>query len=86
MYLKLRIVVYIFIISPINVYVPLKQCCNSTEDVTTLRQKGQVNDLPFDGGSVIISSPDMSPFHMPKSLKRKPIQLWDQKDYIWLNM
>ena len=63
----------------------LKNCCNKIDDVKLLRSLGRVKDLP-DGSSVILSSPNMTSFHMPRKLKMKNIRLWEKADYIWLNM
>ena len=50
-----------------------------------LRKKGQLIQLQ-DGGSTIISSPNMTAFTIPISLKRKSIELWTEAEKIWLNM
>ena len=63
----------------------LRNCCNTIDDIKLLRSLGRVKDLP-DGSSVIISSPKMTSFHMPRKLKMKNIRLWENADYIWLNM
>ena len=63
----------------------LKNCCNTIDDVKLLRSLGRVKDLS-DGSSVIISSSNMTSFHMPRKLKMKNIRLWEKADYIWLNM
>ena len=62
-----------------------KKCCNSVEDLITLRNLGQVKDLP-GGGLIILSSPNLPSFTVPRRLKLKPIDLWEQADRIWLNM
>ena len=63
----------------------LRNCCNTIDDIKLLRSLGRVKDLP-DGSSVIISSSNMTSFHMPRKLKMKNIRLWEEADYIWLNM
>ena len=50
-----------------------------------LRNLGQVKDLP-GGGLIILSSPNLPSFAVPRRLKLKPIDLWEQADRIWLNM
>ena len=64
---------------------PLKNCCNSAKDVELLRNLGRVKDLP-NGGSVILSSPNLTSFHIPRRLKMKNVLLWENSDHIWLNM
>ena len=63
----------------------LRNCCNTIDDIKLLRSLGRVKDLP-NGSSVILSSPNMTSFHMPRKLKMKNIRLWEKADYIWLNM
>ena len=53
--------------------------------INLLRKRGQLIDLQ-DGGSIIISAPNMTAFTIPITLKRKPVQLWSQAEQIWLNM
>ena len=53
--------------------------------INILRQRKQLIELP-DGGSVIISAPNMNSFTIPIGLKRKPVELWSQSEKIWLNM
>ena len=50
-----------------------------------LRKKGQIIDL-VGGGSIVISSPNMTSFTIPNLLKRKPVELWSEVERIWLNM
>ena len=53
--------------------------------MSILRRKGQLIALP-DGGTIILSAPNMTAFTIPMSLKRKPIELWKESEKIWLNM
>ena len=50
-----------------------------------LRKKGQIINLD-GGGSIVISSPNMTAFTIPTILKRKPVELWSEAERIWLNM
>ena len=50
-----------------------------------LRKKGQIINL-VGGGSIVISSPNMTAFTIPTILKRKPVELWSESERIWLNM
>ena len=62
------------------------ECCSSTKDLRLLREKGQVIDLP-EGGSHIISSPELMPFRIPSfQLRVTPINSWQDMDKVWLNV
>ena len=60
-------------------------CCHKAEDIMMLRNLGQVKDSP-GGGLIILSSPNLPSFTVPRRLKLKPIDLWEEADRIWLNM
>ena len=53
--------------------------------MTLLRRRGQLIELP-DGGSIIITGPNLTSFTIPLSLKKKPIEYWTENEQIWLNM
>ena len=53
--------------------------------MTLLRRRGQLITLP-DGGSIIITGPNLTSFTIPLSLKKKPVDYWTEAERIWLNM
>ena len=53
--------------------------------MTLLRRRGQLIKLP-DGGSIIITGPNLTSFTIPLSLKKKPVEYWTVDEKIWLNM
>ena len=53
--------------------------------MTLLRRRGQLIELP-DGGSIIITDPNLTSFTIPLSLKKKPVEYWTKNEQIWLNM
>ena len=53
--------------------------------MTLLRRRGQLIELP-DGGSIIITGPNLTSFTIPLSLKKKPVEYWTENEKIWLNM
>ena len=53
--------------------------------MTLLRRRGQLIELP-DGGSIIITGPNLTSFTIPLSLKKKPVEYWTGNELIWLNM
>ena len=53
--------------------------------INLLRRKGQLVKLP-NGGNIVLSSPNMKTSAIPRSLKKKPIELWTEEETNWLNM
>ena len=62
-----------------------KYCCESSEDLYRLKNRGILKELPNGGYAIEVNS-QSTHFRLPSRLKNRQLSNWPKEDKVWLNM